>query len=77
MLCANGFIQSFTPPPSPPYLLPLLPLTQAVCAAACFPDAFPLLVVCPSSMRYVWKVRCWVSSVPNGADDGPLFLLVT
>ncbi|GAX78561.1 hypothetical protein CEUSTIGMA_g6001.t1 [Chlamydomonas eustigma] len=28
---------------------------QAVCAAACFPESFPLLVVCPSSMRYVWK----------------------
>ena len=27
---------------------------QALCAASCFPDSWPLLVICPSSMRFVW-----------------------
>ncbi|KAG1680929.1 hypothetical protein FOA52_009888 [Chlamydomonas sp. UWO 241] len=43
---------------------------QAVCAAACFPDAWPLLVICPSSMRWVWAaaVNDWL---PEGLLPEP------
>lgn len=27
---------------------------QAICIAACYPENWPLLVICPSSMRLVW-----------------------
>ena len=27
---------------------------QAVCIAACYPGQWPLLIICPSSMRLVW-----------------------
>lgn len=30
------------------------PRVQAICIAACFPDDWPLLVVCPSSLRLQW-----------------------
>jgi hypothetical protein len=35
---------------------------QAICIATCYPDDWPLLVVCPSSMRYVWQeaLRDWL-----------------
>lgn len=35
---------------------------QAICMATCYPDDWPLLVVCPSSMRYVWQeaLRDWL-----------------
>uniref|UniRef100_A0A7R9V4K7 Uncharacterized protein n=1 Tax=Chlamydomonas euryale TaxID=1486919 RepID=A0A7R9V4K7_9CHLO len=37
---------------------------QALCAAACFPDAWPLLVVCPSAVRHMW-----ISSLLNWLPD--------
>jgi hypothetical protein len=35
---------------------------QAACIAAAYPSDWPLLVVCPSSMRYVWQeeLRQWL-----------------
>lgn len=27
---------------------------QAICIAACYPEQWPLLIICPSSMRLVW-----------------------
>lgn len=35
---------------------------QALCAAACFPSSFPLLVICPKLMRHIWSaaVQDWL-----------------
>lgn len=40
------------PPPTSPTPL----LLQALCSAACFaPEDWPLLIVCPSTMKLVWR----------------------
>lgn len=43
---------------------------QAICIASCFPADWPLLVVCPSSMRFVWaaELRSWL---PGGLQPAP------
>ena len=46
---------------------------QAICIAACYPKDWPLLVVCPSSMRLVWyeALLQWLppKMLPETDDD--------
>lgn len=49
---------------------------QALCAAACFPKSFPLLVVCPSSMRWVDVCKhCRTSGVASWAGQRDIHIL--
>jgi len=45
---------------------------QAICIAACYPEDWPLLIICPSSMRLVWHdaLLNWLPAclVPEGSD---------
>ncbi|DBA78642.1 TPA: hypothetical protein ACH3X1_008561 [Trebouxia sp. C0004] len=45
---------------------------QAICIAACYPEDWPLLIICPSSMRLVWydALLNWLPAclIPEGSD---------
>ncbi|DBA88569.1 TPA: hypothetical protein ACH3X2_005037 [Trebouxia sp. C0005] len=45
---------------------------QAICIAACYPEDWPMLIICPSSMRLVWydALLNWLPAclIPDGFD---------
>lgn len=45
--------------------------TQAVLIAACFSEDWPLLIICPSSLRYVWRDELleWLPDSLKTASD--------
>lgn len=46
---------------------------QAICIAACYPEDWPLLIICPSSMRLVWydALLNWLPAclIPDGSHQ--------
>lgn len=55
-LPAAAFVAPIPAPRSLPHNPAPPRLAQALCAAACFgPEDWPLLIVCPSTMKLVWR----------------------
>lgn len=50
---------------------------QAICIAACYPEDWPLLIICPSSMRLVWydALTNWLPACLIPEESGSLVVI--